>query len=114
MTTELTRRIAHACALIESGVFRDPVEDRARLAILKTRHHQAFRAFGADPTSDNGDAITAASVELDEACEAYRLAHFPNALAVFVICDRDIGQPLSIWAVYPTGPECVFEEEGER
>lgn len=112
MTTELSRRIALFGDLIESGVFRDPnaVPSRNDLGVLKTRAWQAVRAFGADPTRDNADAVTVAGRELDEACDRYRAAHFPNALGLFALCDRDLGQPLTIWAVYPTGPECVFEE----
>ena len=57
------------------------------------------------------DFLTLAD-ELREACEDFRRRHFPKAREVFVICDRRIGQPLSIYRRTPTGrPVLVFEEE---
>jgi hypothetical protein len=52
MTTELTRRIAHACDLIESGVFRDPAE-RPSHEDVKAAHDACTEAYEAYQRAHN-------------------------------------------------------------
>lgn len=80
----------------------------ADLGDLKSAFWRAVRSDGLG----NRTALTAARVDAAE--ERYRLKHHPDALKIMVFADEDRGQPLSIYAVFPTGPECVFEAHGER
>lgn len=80
-------------------------DELARLADLKTA------AWTAVHEERPKDFLTLAD-ELRDACEDFRRRHFPKAREVFVICDRRIGQPLSIYRRTPTGrPVLVYEEK---
>lgn len=79
-------------------------DELARLADLKTA------AWTAVHEQRPKDFLTLADA-LGDACEDFRRRHFPKAREVFVICDRRVGQPLSIYRRTPTGrPVLVYEE----
>lgn len=84
------------------------------LGALKTAAWKAIRKSGQSGSSADFDAANAAMRAVEDAAEDYRLAHHPNALRLFVLADDEIGQPLSIYAVCATGPECVYEAEVSR
>ena len=79
-----------------------------RMADTKTR------AWLAVHDQRHKDFLTLAD-ELGDLCEDFRRRYFPKAREVFVICDRRIGQPLSVYRRTPTGrPVCVYDEEYAR
>lgn len=56
------------------------------------------------------DFLTLAA-DLDALCEEFRRRYFPRAREVFAICDRRIGQPLSVYRRTPTGRTALVYEE---
>ena len=81
------------------------------LARLKTAAWVAVRRYGKTGLLTDLDHMQAAMWDVEAACEQYRAAFYPQALKLFVVCDHEIGQPLSIWIVTATGAECVHEAE---
>ncbi|KRB73051.1 hypothetical protein ASE01_19950 [Nocardioides sp. Root190] len=79
------------------------------LGNLKSNLWQAVRDLRNAPTADNYDAVAGIARALESACEEFRKTNVPNALEVFVTCDHKIGQPLSIWARFASGVECIYE-----
>lgn len=79
-------------------------QEAARLGDLKTEGWTALRE------KRHADYLAAAA-ELKYACEAFRLRHFPKAREVFVVCDRMIGQPLSVFRRTPSGRVVLVHEE---
>ena len=45
----------------------------------------------------------AIAAELRDACEDFRRRYFPKAREVFVVCDRELGQPLTVYRRTPSG-----------
>ena len=84
------------------------------LCRLKSAAWRAVREFGDNPTGVNAEASSAAARAVEAEEEDFRLAFFPNALKVFVLADDERGHGCSIYAVFPSGPECVFEAHAER
>ncbi len=80
------------------------VDELTRLGDLKTAGWTALRE------QRHADYLATAA-ELAEACEAFRRLHFPRAREVFVVCDRAIGQPLSVYRRTPTGRPVLVHEE---
>lgn len=76
----------------------------ARLGDLKTEGWAALRE------QRHADYLATAR-ELEAACEEFRRRHFPKAREVFVVCDRMIGQPLSVFRRTPSGRVVLVHEE---
>jgi hypothetical protein len=55
-----------------------------------------------------------ASKRLEALCDDFRRQHYPKAREVFVVCDRTIGQPLSIYRRTPTGRAVMIYDEADR
>lgn len=77
---------------------------------LRRLKSAAWRAI----RSGNESMATAAARAVEAEEESFRQAFFPNALKVFVLADDERGHDCSIYAVFPSGPECVFEAHAER
>lgn len=74
-----------------------------RLADLKTQAWAAVREHRPK------DFLALAST-LEAECEEYRAEHHPDAREVFVVCDRAIGQPLSVYARTADDHVLLYEE----
>lgn len=86
----------------------------AELGALKSSAWTAIRRFNATGLASDADAASLAARAVERAQEDYRIEHHPNALAIFVLADEEKGHGCQIYAVFPTGPECVFEAHAER
>lgn len=86
----------------------------AELGALKSDAWKALRRFNETGLASDADVASVAARRVEAAQDEYRRLHYPNALAIFVLADADRGQDCQIFAVFPTGPECVFEAHAER
>lgn len=80
------------------------------LGRLKTAAWVAVRRYGKTGLLTDLDHMQAAMWDVEAACEQYRAAHYPFAEKVFVCCDHEKGQPLTVHIVTKRGTECVHAE----
>ena len=117
-TAALDARMGHFARLVgevpipaHGGPVSPSPDDLAR---LKSAAWTALRRFSATGLASDADDAALAARRVEAAQEEYRRVHFPNALAVFVLADEERGHSCQIYAVFSTGPECVYEAHAER
>lgn len=81
------------------------------LGALKSEAWRAIRRFNETGDPADADRASAAAWDVEAACEQYRAAHYPTAEKLFVVCDAEIGQPLSVYVVTTTGIDCIYDAE---
>ena len=111
-TAALDARMGHFARLVGEvpiPAHGGPAPTPDDLALLKSSAWRSLRRFNKLRTADAEDDYSDAARAVEAAEEEYRLAHHPDALKVFVLADTERGHHCQVYAVYATGPVCVYE-----